>query len=76
MFFIPVGQQCVDLDHGHPDPGVGDAAAGGLVDLPTVPYLRVGQGALECDWALWSREDLTNTVRPVEGHPNGELGEW
>ena len=64
----------MDPDHGHPDLGVGHTAAGGLVDLSAVPYLCVGQGALERDRALWSREDLAYTVGPVEGYPNGELG--
>lgn len=67
------GQQCLDPDHGHPDPGMGDSAAGGLVDLPAIPYLRLGQGALERDRPLRPREDLTNSVGSVEGHPNGEL---
>ena len=62
----------MDSDDGHPDPGVGDTAGRGLVDLPEIPRLRLGQGALECHRPLWQREDSPNSTGRVEGCQNGE----
>ena len=69
---LSAGHQCVDSDHGHPDPGVGDAAGRGLVDVAEIPRVCLGQGALERHWSLRQREDSPYSTGRVEGCQNGE----
>ena len=76
IYIVPVyitGQLHLDADHGYPDPGVGEPTARGLVDLPALPRLRLGQRSLEHCWPLRPRESSADTHGRVEGYTDGGL---